>query len=734
MRTLCFALSLVFGSVFPSAGAEVLVVKVEDALLKNGAKLRFIEKVLTRAQEEKLPAVIFQIEAKQGSYDEVSRVLSTVAESEVTTVAWIPSEAVGPGALFALGCDQIYLGPLGVIGGEQLVKVAEEAEDQVLAETGVSDVTLAKVRAIAGYKERDPKLAQAFLDPKMEFALPSGEVLSAKGSLLALSAAEATMEVEGAPLLANGVAKSLEGLLQEAGLPSDFVMVDREGWKDFLAARDRSGTEEKRRKMVAVETEEEEVAQAREQGESKPTKKIFGRSEEESYVGKVVVIPVGENDLVNGPRFEFMRRTLQRAEEEKAAMVVFELNTPGGDAWQTAGIMMEEMLDMSMPLIGYVNTRAISAGALIACACDRIYMAPAGSIGAAGIVSSAGEIEGMMKKKVEAAFLPMMESVALEKGGERRAAIVRAMMIPSATFEWNGEVLDDEETLLGLSPQQAVEENASGEPLLAAGIVADLEELLALEGMEAETVEAKPLGFELFAQIVANYAAILILVGIAAAWTEAQAPGFGVAGAISLLAFGTLFFATGVAGKLGGWELAFVFGVGVVLLIVEFFLLPGFLIPGIVGMLCVIGSLLTAMVDRVDLEKLPGQEELGVGQIFEALRGPMVQLSLGLLGGLILILVLMRYLPKTRVFGSWMTLESAVAGGGSAAAVLETQPEESPKGKVAVAQTDLRPAGKIAWNNEILDATTKGRLAAKGAEVRILRREAGVWVVEELDE
>ena len=89
-------------------------------------------------------------------------------------------------------------------------------------------------------------------------------------------------------------------------------------------------TEVKSEEGATDEAASKEDDPAPEADEDKPVKRVFGKSEEESYKGKVVVLKVGERDLVNKQSFKFMRRTLRRANDEGAAAVVFDIHTPGG--------------------------------------------------------------------------------------------------------------------------------------------------------------------------------------------------------------------------------------------------------------------------------------------------------------------------------------------------------------------------------------------------------------------
>ncbi|MDB4456048.1 hypothetical protein N9158_01965, partial [bacterium] len=117
--------------------------------------------------------------------------------------------------------------------------------------------------------------------------------------------------------------------------------------------------------------------------------RVLGKSVEGSYAGKVVVIEVGEDDLINGQSFKFWERTLDRIEEEKAKAVIFHLDTPGGLAFATHELM-SKIAKLSMPTISYIDPMAMSAGAMIAVSTDRIYMAPGSTVGSAAVVSGSG--------------------------------------------------------------------------------------------------------------------------------------------------------------------------------------------------------------------------------------------------------------------------------------------------------------------------------------------------------
>lgn len=445
-------------------------------------------------------------------------------------------------------------------------------------------------------------------------------------------------------------------------------------------------------------------------------KRVFGRSEEESFAGKVVVIKVGEKDLVNKHAFKFWRRTLKRVNDEGARAVVFDLNTPGGLAMDTADLIMVQMQELEVPSYAFVNQKALSAGALVASGTDGIYMHPVSAIGAAALVTGGGgDMPDIMRKKIESAFDAFVRTVAQSKG--RNPDVIRAMMFEDKYFDF-GVIQVEQGELLSLTAQEAAYE-FEGQPLLAKGLVKSIDELLALEGLEGVAViEAKPTGMEKFAYLATSFSAVLILIGIGGAYLEMKTPGFGLGGGISLLAFGLFFFGNYAAGNMAGYGLMALFVLGIILVVVELLILPGILVPGIVGAVMILVSLFLAMVDELAFEdnQVRGWDSANA---WEFINAPALSLAIGLLGSVLLSLLLMRFLPNIPVFNRLvMTKELAQ---GDAAHVFEggSSIEHSLQGVSGVTVTALRPAGKGEFDGEVIDITAAQGFIDSGTVVKI---------------
>ena len=287
--------------------------------------------------------------------------------------------------------------------------------------------------------------------------------------------------------------------------------------------------------------------------EEQPEPQLLGKTEEVSLTGKAVVLKIGQKDLVNGQAFEFWKRILDRANEEKAAAIVLEIDTPGGLAMDTRDIIMDHLVTLEVPLYAWISREALSAGALIAFAADSIYMAEGTTIGSAAIVNGTGqEIEKTMRAKLESAFTASMRAVAEKKG--HNYDVIQAMMIVEKTDERQiGSVTVKKGELLNLTAKEATQ-LVDGKPLLAKGIVSSIDGLLEAEGLDQlEVFRPQQTGFEKFAWYIAAISPLLLLVGISGAYMEFKAPGFGVFGFTSLIAFSLFFFGNNVAGNLAGY-------------------------------------------------------------------------------------------------------------------------------------------------------------------------------------
>jgi membrane-bound serine protease (ClpP class) len=458
---------------------------------------------------------------------------------------------------------------------------------------------------------------------------------------------------------------------------------------------------------------------------TKPAKPPPAPAKPGEYTGKVVVIPVGKEDLINPARFEFMSRTLKRATDEGAEAVVFDLDTPGGLAWDTITLMMQDLQKLACRSVAYVDPRAISAGALIAVACDVIYMSPVSSIGAATPVNADMQEMGKDERaKNNSAYMGMARSAARAKG--HNPAVVEAMIDKDVGLKIGDEEICRQGSILTLDQNQATKEY-NGKPLLAKAIVKNLAELREREGFKGEVITAEPHGFEKIALLIAQYASILILIGLAAGYIEMQHPGMMIPGIIAALAFALFFFGHFVAGSLAGYETVVVFIIGLLLLFVEFFFFPGHIIPGLVGLIMVLGALLYTMADWGSAAPPEGG---GVPINFTHYAVPLRNIGIAFLGAIAIVMIAMRFLPSVGPFKQ-LVLHARV-GGAQASIEGEAQARAA---KIKVGDTGntfsaLRPYGNVNIQGEHLEAMVEGDYLPPQTPVRVVSISGGKVVVE----
>ncbi|SHK06591.1 membrane-bound serine protease (ClpP class) [Rubritalea squalenifaciens DSM 18772] len=458
-------------------------------------------------------------------------------------------------------------------------------------------------------------------------------------------------------------------------------------------------------------------------------KSLFGKNSGESFEGKVVVLKVGEDSLVNTYAFKYWKKVLKRADEEKAKAVIFDLDTPGGLAFDTADLITQVLPEVKVKTIAFVNTDAISAGSMVAFGCDKIYMHPRGSIGATGLISGSGaEIEPVMRAKLESVFASYVKIVAKEKG--RNADVMKAMMFKDKAYSFaGGKVVVEEGDLLTLTGDEAVLMH-EGKPLLADGICEDLLAVLAKENLaQSDVVVAEPTGFEAFAYWVAKFSALLIAVGLMGAFLEMKTPGFGIFGGIAILAFTVFFLGNHVADNLAGYELAALFAVGLILVILEFLVIPGTFFAGAVGVVMMLSALLIAMVDRDSFEGF--DTDKGLITLTSLIGWPIIFLAIGLAGSTLLVTLFMRFLPSVPLYNSLAVNAELKRGTG----IEKGEGEESVLlGVEGVAETELRPVGRAKINGKLLEVVSDVGFIPAGAKIVVTSEDGMRIIVEEIKE
>lgn len=425
---------------------------------------------------------------------------------------------------------------------------------------------------------------------------------------------------------------------------------------------------------------------------------------------RVYVIHVHE-DITHNTTF-LIRRGLQEAHKEGAVGVVIDLDTNGGLVNQTEKIM--RLLEKTpRTTVTFVNGKAYSAGAFIAAATDRIYMAPGSVIGAATPImlmpgSGPAEMPKALEEKLSSAVRAMVRATAQMKG--HNPDVFEAMVDADRELILDGKVISEKGKLLTLTNEEAAQKYGDPpKPLLSLGTVSSLPALLASNGWERATlVEIKPTGFEVLGRWLTMIGPLLMLIGFVAIYLELKTPGIGIPTAVAIVAFSLYFIGNFIAG-LAGMEEIVIFVIGVILLLIEVFVLPGFGVAGFLGVMAILIALILGMTER-----FPGGPPIPT---LPDLKVPVLTVVWTFIGSVFVMALLGRFFPKTSLFRKMeLAAVTAAAEGYIAAANI---PRPAP-GAVGVAETVLRPAGKARFDGELVDVVTTGDMIEKGTAVRVV--------------
>jgi membrane-bound serine protease (ClpP class) len=409
----------------------------------------------------------------------------------------------------------------------------------------------------------------------------------------------------------------------------------------------------------------------------------------------------GDIDLGLAP---YIERGIAEAKEQNADAILFEVNTFGGRV-DAATNIKDAILNAGLPTIAYVNKRAISAGALITLSCEKIAMAPGSSIGASTVVDQEG---GKVGEKYQSYMRSEMRATAERNG--RPPDVAEAMVDERIVVEG----LVDSTRLVTLTAEEAVEYKIAD---VVAGSRAEALAAFGYEGASLQEVESN--WAEGFVRFLSSpvVSSILMMIGVVGLFTEVKTAGWGVPGTVGVVAL-ALFFGSSFLLDLAGYLEIILFLAGVTLIIIEIFVIPGFGVPGVLGVGLAFSALFLALVNN---------DFLFIGDF---LRAAIIQFAVTIILTFGVVALIWRFLPQTRTFQSFV-LSSAVSreagyfSGTDQATLLDKRGE---------AHTDLRPSGTVILDGARFDVVTSGDYISKGAKVRVVRTEGSKIVVEEVNE
>ncbi len=433
---------------------------------------------------------------------------------------------------------------------------------------------------------------------------------------------------------------------------------------------------------------------------------------------------------------------------ERGEILIVELNTPGGEIELMRQMSLEllEASERGVQTVAWVNDRALSAGSLLAMACERLYMRSHATLGDAypirigidGILPISEDEE--VKEKELAALRSQFRAVAEKR--QRPGILAEAMVDPE--IEVVRLRVDGEERLVslreyddlrakGLQPEFLGTVVASGNLLavtgtqavdlgIADGLADSLEEVVLKLGLgPREPITVERSRSEDLASLLFALSPWLLIAGFVLIYIEFKTPGFGVAGTLAIACFAAVFFGRWLVGLADVPHLVLlVAGVGLVAL--ELFLFPGTAWLGFVGVLCLLAGLFlssgggfeTGIDRRILLDEV--RRFVGIGFV-----------------AMLLIWGLSRILPRTPVLGRMVLVPT---GRATAAAMKEAQGRHAELARVGEsgrALTALHPVGKVVLDADPsveFEARASGPEISVGSRVRVVEVEGGRLLVE----
>jgi len=419
---------------------------------------------------------------------------------------------------------------------------------------------------------------------------------------------------------------------------------------------------------------------------------------------------------IGPPVWRQTKDAFEEATEWDADIFLIHMNTYGGMVVHADSIRTA-ILNSETPVYVYIDNNAASAGALISIACDGIYMRTGANIGAATVVNQTGEAmpdkyQSYMRSTMRATAESHGKDTLIQNGDtiikwKRDPQIAEAMVDPRTYIE---NVIDTGKVLT-FTPNEAIKNG------YCEGIANSVEEVLnKLEFKEYVIKKYEPSGVEKLIDFMLNpmLQGLLIMIIIGGIYFELQSPGVGFPLMAAIVAAVLYFSPLYLDGLAANWEII-IFIIGVALLGVEIFVIPGFGVAGVSGIILIISGLSLSLIDNVNFNFEPRH--------VKALLGAILLVTFSMLTSIILSINLSKRLFAGSGFLGRLALkaegkiEEGYIGVDMSAKTLI--------GRKGIATTVLRPSGKVMIDDEIYDAKSEDGFIDKDTEVVVLRYETG---------
>ncbi len=466
--------------------------------------------------------------------------------------------------------------------------------------------------------------------------------------------------------------------------------------------------------------------------------------------------------MIDDGLYKSIQRRTQMALDQDVKYLIYEIQTYGGLVQSADDISKYFILDVGKRAhtVAYVTTEAISAGAMISVSCRDIIMLENTTIGDCAPIVLGGKLEGVEREKTES-FIRAVFMRAAEANGYP-AALLKAMVtmqekvyrvknLQTGDYEFfedrdlpqdpnkygldDKELVVDDDELLTLTASQAFEYG------IARAKVKDragaLDFLAERDGVtfDAEPIVLHTIWSEEMVRWLNSPAvmAVLVMIAMLGVYIEFNTPGVGLPGLAAVICFVIIIGSKYVVG-LANWVEVALFAVGILLLLVEIFVLPGFGLAGITGIICIIAGVFGMLIKNPP-DRLPWPQDAIAWSDF---TWGVVGLSLGLAGFLVLAWLLSRHLPKLQFLSGLILVPASAGRVGQMPVSMTTAPDSETTG-VKVGDTGevlstLRPTGRANFGDAIVDVVAEAEFLNRGTTVEIIEIHGNRVVVKAVEE
>ena len=717
---------------------QAILVNVPVPLTASG--LAAIRRQVEKATGSDIGTIIFQFSGRGWSFEhfsELARDIIRLSEQKnLETIAYVPKEAKGMCMLTVFACGRIIADRFAQLG--QVTPPADpdkQKHKKLLADEQTVVNKIAGLAAAAGH------------DELMAIAMTKRQAVVYE------------MESEGRRRLLDkaGYEKmSHEQRLTTSVEPlvgaDEVLLLDGQKAKELGLLDQFADSEQSLLNLLAVQLADLSVAdRVDEKAES------VGDSELADKLSKAVVITC--QDMIDEGLYESIKRRSEAAMADGATHLIFQMDTFGGrvdSAVAISNYMIHELAEKAHTVI-YIPTEALSAGALISVACKDIIMKKATKLGDCAPIIMGGQLEGTEREKAESFLRTNFEASAEANGYP--VALCQAMVtmsmevwqvknLQTGEFEYfetkdmptdpyvyeldTKKLVVPADRLLTVTAEKALEYG------LTRAVVKDLEgAIVFLETRDGLTFPrpVEVLTTNWSEQLVRwltspTVAGILFMVALLGIYAEMNSPGVGLPGAVAVAALVVLFGSKYIIGLANWWEIA-VFVIGFSLLVIEIFVIPGFGIAGIAGVLLILFSLVTMAVGN-----RPGEIPLPVTELdWDLFWDNMTGLLGGFFGFLIGSYFISRHLHRLPVANKLILAMPKLQKAVSPDRPTPISPQVPPvrAGQRGVSLTQLHPAGTSRFGNRRIDVVSRGELIEANVEITVVDIEGNRIVVKQVD-